>query len=131
MKPRGQANNITKPQLNFNACSRGGIPHRGPICPLVKVWPSGAWMKNDRISFREKVLAVVASIPRGETLSYSEVAKRAGNKKGARAVGVILKTNFNPKIPCHRVIRKNGQAGGYNRGLGKKVSLLRGEGAIV
>ena len=81
-------------------------------------------------SFKEKVLSVVKKIPRGETLSYKEVAKRAGNPKASRAVGAILKTNFNPKIPCHRVIRSDAclpagrGLGGYNRGVKQKIKLL-------
>jgi O-6-methylguanine DNA methyltransferase len=45
----------------------------------------------------------------------------------ARAVGNILHKNFDPKIPCHRVIRADGQIGGYNRGLRRKVALLQFE----
>jgi len=77
--------------------------------------------------FREKVFVVVQKIPRGKTLTYKEVARRAGNPKAARAVGAILKTNFDPRIPCHRVIRSNGSIGGYNRGVDKKKKLLNEE----
>ena len=83
-------------------------------------------MKN----FKEKVFEVVRKIPRGETLSYKEVAKRAGNQKASRAVGAILKTNFDPKIPCHRVIRSDGSLGGYNRGIKQKIKLLKKEKAV-
>lgn len=63
-------------------------------------------------------------IKKGETLTYGEVARRAGNRKAARAVGAILHTNYDPKIPCHRVVRSDGSLGGYNRGLARKKSLL-------
>lgn len=79
------------------------------------------------LSFRLRVLAIVARIPRGKTLTYKEVAKRAGNPKAARAVGAILKTNFDPNIPCHRVIRSDGTIGGYNRGTQQKKKLLAEE----
>ena len=49
-------------------------------------------------------------------MTYKEVARRAGNPKAARAVGAIMRTNRNPDIPCHRVIRSDGSLGGYNRG---------------
>jgi O-6-methylguanine DNA methyltransferase len=81
--------------------------------------------------FREKVLAVVLAIPKGKTLTYKEVAQKAGNPYAARAVGAIMKANFNRVIPCHRVIRSDGTAGEYNRGRGKKIALLKKEGAKI
>lgn len=81
------------------------------------------------MSFRDRVFAAVKSIPIGQTLTYAEVAVRAGNPKAARAVGQILKQNYGPKIPCHRVVSKNG-IGGYNRGVKKKLALLKAEGAV-
>ena len=77
--------------------------------------------------FREKVFKIVRNIKKGETLSYGQVARLAGNSKAARAVGAILKTNYDPKIPCHRVIRADGGLGGYNRGAAKKKMILRSE----
>ncbi|MBI4118564.1 MAG: MGMT family protein [Parcubacteria group bacterium] len=81
-----------------------------------------------KITFRKKVLAVVSKIPRGEAMTYGEVAKRAGAPRAARSVGAILKTNYDPAIPCHRVIRSDGSMGGYNRGRERKVELLKKEG---
>lgn len=81
-------------------------------------------------NFRERVLKVVAQIPRGETLSYKEVARRAGNPRAYRAVGNIMSKNRDPKIPCHRVIRSNGEVGGYYGGPHKKIRLLKREGAL-
>lgn len=81
-------------------------------------------------TFTEKVLAVVKRIPKGKTLSYGEVARRAGNPGAARAVGSILKKNFDPAVPCHRVIRSDGSLGEYNRGVAEKERKLREEGAF-
>lgn len=81
-------------------------------------------------SFREKVFDVVREIPKGEVLTYKEVAKKAGNILAVRAVGSILHTNFDPKIPCHRVIKSDGTLGGYNRGVSKKKKILLKERAI-
>jgi len=82
-------------------------------------------------TFSEKVNGVVANIPRGKTLTYTEVAKRAGNPRAYRAVGNILNKNHNPKIPCHRVVRSDGTIGDYNRGRKKKRELLLQEKAIT
>jgi len=87
-------------------------------------------MTAGNTKFRDKVFDVVRRIPKGETCTYKEVAKLAGNPKAARAVGSILHTNHNPDIPCHRVIRSDGTLGGYNRGKQKKRHLLMHEGAI-
>ncbi|MDE2019853.1 MAG: MGMT family protein [Patescibacteria group bacterium] len=83
-------------------------------------------------TFTERVKAVVAGIPRGKTMTYGEVARRAGNAKAARAVGMIMSRNYDPKVPCHRVIRSDGAVGDYNRGgAGEKAELLMREGAVL
>jgi O-6-methylguanine DNA methyltransferase len=73
---------------------------------------------------------VVRKIPKGKTLTYKEVARKAGSEKAFRAVGNILNTNYDPKIPCHRVVRSDGKTGGYNRGEKLKKEILKKEGAI-
>lgn len=82
-------------------------------------------------AFREKVMAITKKIPKGSVMTYGEVARLAGSPGAARAVGSILKTNYDPAIPCHRVIRAHGEIGNYNRGgQKKKTALLRSEGAL-
>lgn len=81
-------------------------------------------------TFRQKVLEITSKIPKGKTLTYKQVATRAGNSNASRAVGAILKTNFDPNIPCHRVIRSDGKIGGYNRGEKNKIKILKEESAI-
>ena len=66
-------------------------------------------------------------IPKGETLTYKQVATRAGSPGAYRAVGNIISTNYDPQIPCHRVIRSDGKMGGYNRGIKLKIQILREE----
>ena len=79
--------------------------------------------------FSEKVYKVVSKIPRGKTMTYKEVAEAAGKPKAYRAVGNILNKNKDTKrVPCHRVIRSDGTAGGYAFGKKKKIELLREEG---
>jgi methylated-DNA-[protein]-cysteine S-methyltransferase len=80
--------------------------------------------------FSKKVYDAVRKIPEGKTLTYKEVAQLAGRPAAFRAVGNILNKNYNPEIPCHRVVRSNGKPGGYNRGSEQKIKRLRDEGAI-
>lgn len=83
-------------------------------------------------SFTKSVRNTVRQIPRGKVLSYKEVAAKVGRPKAARAVANIMAKNFDPRIPCHRVIRSDGGLGGYNRGgeVAKRKLLLE-ESAIV
>lgn len=81
--------------------------------------------------FSQRVKEVVKNIPPGSFLSYKEVATAAGNTHASRAVANIMARNFDPDIPCHRVIRSDGSIGGYNRGgESTKRMLLEREGAI-
>jgi len=82
------------------------------------------------MTFTHKVLTVVKNIPSGSTLTYAQVASQAGLPRAYRAVGNILNKNYNPDIPCHRVIKSNGEIGGYNRGSENKLRLLQKEGAL-
>lgn len=81
-------------------------------------------------TFAERVRRVVSRIPKGETLSYGEVARLAGNPGAARAVGAVMRRNFDAAVPCHRVVRADGAPGGYNRGGPEaKGRLLAAESA--
>ena len=82
------------------------------------------------MKFKEKVWRVVASIPAGSVMTYKAVAAKAGQPKASRAVGNILKTNYDANIPCHRVVRSDGKIGHYNRGWRQKIKLLNKEGVI-
>jgi O-6-methylguanine DNA methyltransferase len=89
-------------------------------------------MKGKITTFKERVCAVVRTIPKGKTVTYSEVAKRAGSPRAARAVGTIMAHNYDKTVPCHRVIRSDGTIGQYNRGgTEEKRALLKKEGAIL
>jgi methylated-DNA-[protein]-cysteine S-methyltransferase len=84
------------------------------------------------MTFKQKVLTIVSEIPKGSVMTYKEVAIKAGSPGAARAVGAIMKQNYLPEVPCHRVVRSDGVIGDYNRG-GKnaKIALLKKEGALV
>lgn len=80
------------------------------------------------LTFWTRVIKIVKGIQPGQTMSYGEVARQAGNARAARAVGAIMRRNFDPSIPCHRVVRADGAVGGYNRGgSAAKTALLRRE----
>lgn len=89
-------------------------------------------MPKSNKSFTEKVKDVVRKIPQGRTMTYKEVAVKAGNPNGARAVARVMSANYDPTVPCHRIIRTDGGLAGYNRG-GKeaKRKILQNEGVII
>jgi O-6-methylguanine DNA methyltransferase len=79
--------------------------------------------------FQDKIRDVVRKIPKGQVLTYKQVAYAAGKPGAARAVANTMANNYDPTVPCHRVIRSDGGLGGYNRGgIEKKRSMLRAEG---
>lgn len=88
-------------------------------------------LKKAPSAFAQRVYDEAMKIPFGETASYGELARAAGSPGAARAVGTALSKN--PHIivvPCHRVIRQNGEPGRYTGGDEKKIALLAFEGAV-
>jgi methylated-DNA-[protein]-cysteine S-methyltransferase len=80
--------------------------------------------------FRRAVLAHLPAIPYGHTESYAQVAAAAGNPKAVRATGTACARNPLPVVvPCHRVVRSDGTAGGYAGGPDAKRALLALESA--
>jgi len=79
-------------------------------------------------NFTKKVLAVVAKISKGKTMSYKEVAIAAGSPRAYRAVGNIMNRHNIKGLPCHRVICSDGSFGGYRWGAKKKAEILKREG---
>ena len=75
--------------------------------------------------FQKQIYALVQAIPRGETMTYGQVAERAAHPGAARAVGRAMASNpFAILVPCHRVVAKMG-LGGYLWGTEMKEKLLR------
>ena len=82
-------------------------------------------------SFQEGVWAELRRIPRGETVSYGELASRIGRAGAARAVAQACGSNPVPVVnPCHRVISADGGLGGFALGVTRKRQLLALEGAL-
>jgi methylated-DNA-[protein]-cysteine S-methyltransferase len=103
--------------------SRGlaGAPDEADALPLAPVGTA----------FQQRVWAALRAIPRGATLSYTEVAERVEAPRAVRAVGAAIGRNpIAILIPCHRVVGVRGALTGYAGGLERKRALLALEGAL-
>jgi methylated-DNA-[protein]-cysteine S-methyltransferase len=88
------------------------------------------WQLTD--GFRKRVQRAINRIPYGQTRSYTEMARSAGNERAVRAAGTACGSNPIPiVVPCHRVLRTGGGLGGYGGGLHMKEALLRLEGVLA
>jgi len=84
-----------------------------------------------QMSFNQKVWALTARIPKGQVLTYADIARKL-NTRGYRAVGNALNKNpYAPAVPCHRVVGSDGKLTGYAGGLAKKKKMLEQEGVSV
>ncbi|MFQ5566322.1 MAG: methylated-DNA--[protein]-cysteine S-methyltransferase [Paracoccaceae bacterium] len=82
--------------------------------------------------FQIKVWEALLAIPSGHVTTYTEIARRVGNAKAARAVGSAVGRNpISWLIPCHRALRRDGELGGYHWGLPLKRAMLAYESARV
>ena len=83
-------------------------------------------------SFPQEVYDLTSLIPRGKVTTYKLIAQRLNKPRAARAVGNALNKNpYAPQVPCHRVVRSNGEVGGFASGQNKKIAILRKEGIII
>jgi AraC family transcriptional regulator of adaptative response/methylated-DNA-[protein]-cysteine methyltransferase len=83
-------------------------------------------------AFQRRVWEALQRIPYGSTQSYSEIARKLGKPKAARAVARACATNpASIVVPCHRVVRESGALGGYRWGLDRKRKLLEQERRFV
>ena len=79
-------------------------------------------------AFQERVWRALCEIPPGTTVSYTEIAERIGSPKAVRAVAQACANNhIAVAIPCHRVVRRDGDLAGYRWGIDRKRELLRRE----
>ena len=87
--------------------------------------------RTARCGFRGEVLDALEQVSFGETVSYGELAARAGRPRAARAVGTAMATNpIAIIVPCHRVLPSTGRTGNYGGGADAKLLLLRLEGSL-
>jgi AraC family transcriptional regulator of adaptative response/methylated-DNA-[protein]-cysteine methyltransferase len=83
-------------------------------------------------AFQRRVWRELQKIPFGETRSYGEIAKKIGRKSAARAVAQACASNrLALVVPCHRVVRDDGDAGGYRWGAARKKKILAHEAETV
>jgi methylated-DNA-[protein]-cysteine S-methyltransferase len=83
------------------------------------------------MNFNERCYKLLRKVPRGKITTYREIA-RALKSKAYRAVGNAMNKNpYAPKVPCHRVVRSDGNIGGFARGTKEKISMLRKEGIEI
>lgn len=91
----------------------------------LKIAPQGT-------PFQKRVWRELEKIPFAQTVSYGDIARRIGNPKASRAVGMANSRNPIPIIvPCHRVIGKDGSLTGFGGGLDVKRQLLSLEGSLI
>ncbi len=89
-------------------------------------------MVKQQSNFVELVFAACQQIPSGKVVTYADLASAIGKPGAARAVGNALTTNRDTQTtPCHRVVRANGEVGGYAFGSVKKIARLREEGLVI
>jgi O-6-methylguanine DNA methyltransferase len=82
--------------------------------------------------FQRRVWEATRRIPRGQTRTYTEIARQVGSPRAARAVGQAMAGNpWPPIVPCHRVVGHGGRLTGFGGGLDMKRRLLEMEGAIA
>lgn len=79
--------------------------------------------------FYQQVYEATSLVPRGRVSTYASVARFLGKPKAARAVGNALHANpFAPKVPCHRIVKSDGQVGDFVDGTKRKIEILSQEG---
>lgn len=79
----------------------------------------------------EDVYTLLTEIPPGKVSTYGDIARALGRPKASRLIGSIIANNPNPiSVPCHRVIKSNGEIGGFMYGQQKKREILEKEGII-
>lgn len=103
----------------------------GDLAALTRIpWSLDGATTGD--GFQARVWRALAAAPAGQTMSYGEMARRAGEPGAAQAAGVALNRNPIPLVlPCHRVIGADGAMVGFGGGLERKTWLLRHEGALL
>ena len=84
------------------------------------------------MKLEERVYKKLLEVPSGMVVTYGELARAVGLKNGQRKIGQIMRTNpFPVIIPCHRVVKSDGNIGGYAFGIERKENMLYKEGIEI
>ncbi len=82
-------------------------------------------------SFSEKCYSLLKKVPKGKVTTYKALAEAMGTR-AYRAVGTAMHNNpYAPQVPCHRVVKANGEVGGFFSGTKKKTEMLQKEGIPI
>ena len=83
-------------------------------------------------SFQSQCYEALKKIPAGNVISYGGLAEIIGRPNAHRAVGSAMNKNpFAPTVPCHRVVKSNGELGGFAYDISIKIKRLQKEGVHV
>ena len=84
------------------------------------------------MSFSARCVELLKVIPRGKVTTYASLARAAGSPKAVRAVGNAMHCNSDPDgFPCYKVVKSNGELGGYALGLDEKIKRLKKDGIEI
>lgn len=108
-----------------------------PIAQIVRNYDDGDLAAFHTVNvrqpggaFMQRAWKAMSKIPAGKVLTYTELAKRAGNQAAVRAAGTACSSNLiAPFVPCHRIVKTGGHIGNYGFGVELKRRLLEHEGA--
>lgn len=88
-------------------------------------------MKNTKKNLKQDCYELLKKIPKGKVTTYKILADKLGTK-AYRGIGQIVGANPNaPQVPCHRVVKSNGDISGYAFGISRKIDILKSEGIEV
>jgi AraC family transcriptional regulator of adaptative response/methylated-DNA-[protein]-cysteine methyltransferase len=119
------------PRATLAPADREGLPWPAAVVALVEGHAPGQVLPlaPGGTPFQRRVWQALGDIPRGQTLSYRELAARIGYPAAARAVaGACAANRLAVAVPCHRVIGADGGLAGYRWGIERKRQLLAAEG---
>lgn len=98
----------------------------------IKTEEDVARFLSDKTEFEKKVLIATFKIPRGKVSTYKRIAQKVGKPHAYRAVANALHKNpLHPTVPCHRVVKSDGEFGGEKKGAESRRRLVEKEGAPI